>query len=201
MRPADGLNRAQIRASRSSAARRNARSGRLSRRRPICWIRSEQVVFQNAAKGGDSVAPADLLAFKIGTAVIGDAHLVHATSHLRNLCRDLRFKTESFLFYLKLLQHIAAKDLVTSLHVSEVQVSKAIGDEREQPVAKVMPKEKHAVGVAADETRAVDHVRPSFSDGLDQFGIVIRIVLKICALDDDDVTLGHRNSGMQRSAL
>ena len=54
-----------------------------------------QVVLQDAPHGADAVAPADLLAFAVGTAGVRDADLVDATAEPRDLGGDLGLEPEA----------------------------------------------------------------------------------------------------------
>jgi hypothetical protein len=54
-------------------------------------------VFQQTPEGAESVFPANLLSFFVGTARVADADFVNAQSTFGDFSRDLRFKSEAVL--------------------------------------------------------------------------------------------------------
>jgi hypothetical protein len=166
--------------------------------RPISRISAEQVVLHDAPECPNTVSPADLLAFEVRAPVIRNTHFIDATPHLGNLGGDLRFKTETLLFDLKLLQDVATEDLVAGFHVSEVEVGEAIGNKSEQFVAEIVPEEKNTMRIATDEAGAVNDIGAFIQDGLDQFGIVIGIVFKVSILNDNDVPFSNGETSAER---
>src|SRR5207249_2696091 len=74
-------------------------------------------VLHDAPEGAHTVAPADLLALGIGTAVVGDADLEHAPTGRGHLGGDLRLEAESLLFDRDRVEDLLAKGLEAGLHV------------------------------------------------------------------------------------
>src|SRR5438876_556133 len=63
-----------------------------------------------------------------------------------------------------------------------------------------MPEEQNAMG-PAEKTRPVNDVRHASVDGLDQLGIVLRVVLQVGVLNNHDVTARLLKSATQGGAL
>src|SRR5207253_1234111 len=84
----------------------------------------EQPVAHDAEERLEGVLEADLLAFFVRAAGVGDGDFVDAPGRpvFGDLRRELRLEPESIRLQLDALQHLAAKDLVAGLHVREVQV-------------------------------------------------------------------------------
>ncbi len=84
-------------------------------------------------------------------------------------------------------QHLGAHDLVAGLHVGQHRVVEHVGDQRQQPVARVVREHEHAV--PADEPRSVDDVGAALADQLDEIGKLLRRVLQVGVLNDDEVAV------------
>ncbi len=64
-----------------------------------------------------------------------------------------------------------------------------------------MPVIKHSVRLSPGESAAVDHVSFAIQDGLDQFWVLIWVVLEISILNDYKIASSGLNSGSQRCPL
>jgi hypothetical protein len=92
------------------------------------------------------------------------------------------------------LQDVGAERLVARLHVGQVQVRAHVGDERQDAVPDHVPEEQHAAR-ATDEARAEHHIGMAVEDGLDELGVVGRVVLQVRVLDEGDVAGHARDAG------
>src|SRR5882724_2622826 len=106
---------------------------------------------QDVPERGDSVAPSDLLALRVGPPRVGDADLPDASARLGEPRRDLRLEAESVARQYEPLHYRRTHGLVARLHVGQVEVGEHVGDECQQAVADRVPEEEHAV-IAAQET-------------------------------------------------
>ena len=86
-------------------------------------------------------------------------------------------------------------------HVGDRRVVEDVGQQREQPVAGVVPEHVRALGLAAAKPAAVHDIRVAGDDRRQEPGNVGRVVLEVCVLEDDDITPGSGDSGTQRRAL
>jgi len=127
----------------------------------------EKAEADDVEERGQAVLPADLLALGIVTAGVGDGHLVDAAFLLGHFGRDLGLAAESFRLDFDSLRDFAAEDLVTRLHIGEVQVAEHVGKGGQKTVGHVMPEEEHAVR-PAEKAAAVDDVGPAVQHGLEE---------------------------------
>src|SRR6202049_1892207 len=96
-----------------------------------------------------SVAPGDLLAFGERAAVIGDRHLVDAqVGDREDAGGALRLEAKVLGDERQAAGDVPADGLVAHLHVRQGGVEQHAGDEAEQPVAGVVPKEMGALRLA-----------------------------------------------------
>src|SRR5215472_7936067 len=68
---------------------------------------AKEIIFQNAPKGGNSVAPADFLPFGVGSSVVRDRHLVYPDVQFADFGGDFRLEAETVLLDRNLLQHFS----------------------------------------------------------------------------------------------
>ena len=133
--------------------------------------------------------------------MIADADLVEGAAAPREPGGDLGIEAEAVLLQLDCLDDLAPEDLVAGLHVGEVEVGEAVGQQGQQPVGDHVPEKQHPVRVAAGEARAVDHVGVVLEDRRDQPRVVGRVVFQVGVLDDDDVAGRRRDASACRSTL
>ena len=70
----------------------------------------------------NTIAPANLFAFGVGAARIGNSHLVDTRLRPGNFGRDFRLEAEAVLLNPDILDHLAAEGLVAGFHVGEVEI-------------------------------------------------------------------------------
>jgi len=100
----------------------------------------KDVVLDDAVEGAECVFHADLLAFFVGAAVVGDTYLVNADlGYTGYFGSNLRLEAKAFFFQLYVLYHITAEELVAGLHIREIEISEHIRSEGEPSVAYGMP--------------------------------------------------------------
>ena len=163
------------------------------------WFRA--AILHQAPECAYSVLPLDFLALFIRTAPIADADFVNAQFPLGDLYRDFRLETEAFFLQRNRLDDVAAKSLVTRLHIAEVDIGKCVGKQSENPVAHRVSEVKHAMRTSGQKARPVDYVGAPFNQGLQQHRVLCRIVLEIGILDDDEIPRSFPNAAVQRRTL
>src|SRR5262249_8214840 len=148
----------------------------------------EHPVAHDAEERLKGVLEADLLAFLVRAAGVGDGDFVDAPGRpaLGDLRRELRLEPESVGLQRDALQHLAAAHLVAGRHVREVQVREHVRERRQSLVGDVVPEVQDAMAFA-DEARAEDDVGPVLDDRLQQPRILGGIILKIGVLHEDNV--------------
>src|SRR5512147_87186 len=158
-------------------------------------------IFHQTIKGAESVLPADLFSLLVSPAPVADAHLIDPEVAARDFDGDLGLEAKAVLFNRDGLDHFAAEYLVTSLHVREVDVGKAIGEQGQEPVANRVPEVEDAVRAAAEEAGTVDDVSFSLDERIEEMRILRRIVLEVRVLNDDEIPVGFLNTAAQSRAL
>lgn len=138
---------------------------------------------ENTIERPKPVGRVDLLALDIGTRVIRNPHFVDAKPPIRDLRHDLRFESESILLDFDRLDHLTPEDLITSLHVREVEIREDVGQQGEESVAHRMPEIENPVGPAREETTAENDIRLAGYEGLDQAQQIVWIVFEIRILN------------------
>src|SRR5262245_54782547 len=110
-----------------------------------------RAIFDDAPDGAQAVLPVDLLALCVGTARVRDADFVDATVEARDLRGNFRLEAKPIFLDADALNDLASEDLVTGLHVGEVQVREGIRHERQESIPEVVPEIQDPVRVTADE--------------------------------------------------
>ena len=87
--------------------------------------------------------------------------------------------------------HFAPEDLVAGLHVGQDGVVEHVGHERQELIGDHVP-EHDGTPRTAQEARTVDDVGDAVLDGLEQHGVIARVVLEVGVLDQDHVAAGGR---------
>jgi len=121
-------------------------------------------ILEQAPDRPDSILPADLLAFFVGTSPVANANLVDAQPALGDFHRDFGFESESVFFDGNRLDDLSPEGFVARLHIAEVDICEAIGKQRKQPISNRVPKIQNTMWSAAEKTRAVDHVGFSLNE-------------------------------------
>src|SRR5262245_11159082 len=98
--------------------------------------------------------------------MVRDGDFVEAAMFFGELDSDLRLEAEAIGFEVNAFDRLRAKDLVSHLHVREVEVSEHIGNQSKRQVSHVVPEKQHAVRSAAVESRSIDDVRKACLDRL-----------------------------------
>ena len=160
----------------------------------------DERVAQDRPEGDDAVRPADLLAFPVRPAGVGDRHLVDARVHLRQLRGELRLHAESARPDRDALDDVRAEDLVAGLHVGEVQVRDHVREEGQELVRDVMPEIEDAAR-RAGEAGAVHDVGLALEDRGQELRVVARVVLEVRVLDQHDVSGRLGEAAPERGAL
>src|SRR5512143_1920603 len=101
---------------------------------------------------------------------------------------------------MKMFQHLLFKDLIARLHICEVEIRAEVGQESQKLIAQRMPEHQYPPG-GAEETRAVDHIRPSVENGFDELEIFHGMVFQIRILYDDEIPRGLPEPGAKCSSL
>ena len=143
-------------------------------------------VTKDKPKSSDSVLPADFFALGVITTGVVDVGFVKAIVVAGKLGGQLRLNAEPISGQLKILNALPSKNFITGFHVGEVKVAQHIGEECEKPVGHVVPEQQDAMR-AAGKARSVHDVGAPVEDGLDEFGIVGRVVFEISILDEKNV--------------
>ena len=73
-----------------------------------------------------TIAPADLLTLLIGSSGVRNTNLIDSTTLFGDLGGDLRFKAEAVFLDRNALDHLAPEDLVTNLHIRQIEVGEYI---------------------------------------------------------------------------
>src|SRR5574337_313222 len=113
----------------ASSSRMGASYGRSSR--PASSASVRYGVADDAPERLHAVFPGNLLAFFVGAAGVADGYFVDAPVAFGDFRGDLRLKAEAVRLQAHALQHFPPEDLVTSLHVGELQICADIGEQRE----------------------------------------------------------------------
>jgi len=120
---------------------------------------------------------------------------------LGDLYRDLRLEAEAFFLQRNRLYDVAAKSLVTRLHIAEVDIGKCVGKQSENPVAHRVSEVKHAMRTSGQKARPVDYVGAPFDQRFQQYSVFRWIVFKIGILDDDEIPRSFLNTAMRGGVL
>ncbi len=160
----------------------------------------QQVETQDVPQRGDPIPPVDLLALGVGPPAVADRHLPDARPGPRQACGQLGLDAEAVGDQRQRLHEVRPDHLVAGLHVGEVEVGEHVGEQRQEPVAHRVPEVQHPAG-ARLEARAVDGVGLVRPDGLQEGGILHRVVLQVGVLDHDHVPRGRLDPGPHRGAL
>ena len=102
-------------------------------------------MLNNHINSSHAVTPSYLFSLFVSSAIIRNADLENPGAGLCHLRGNLRFKPKPVLFNGNAGQKLAPKHFVTGLHVSEVQVCKHVGQQREKAVSHHMPEVNHAM--------------------------------------------------------
>src|SRR5207248_5281454 len=152
-----------------------------------CCLSTKEVIFHDCIDRSDPIFPADFLSLSVGSAVIRDADLINPRSSPRNLRDKFGFDAEPFLLDSKAIQEFASKNLVTTLHIGQVQVGKHVREQCEKPVSDHMPEVNHTMSSAAREPGTKHHVSTILQDRSYKDRIFFRVILQVRILNDDQV--------------
>ena len=109
----------------------------------------EDIVFDDAYDGADSVPPADFFSFFVSASIVGNRNFVDGYPEFGDFCGDFRFEAEAVLLDCDLGENLFPKHLVASLHIGEIEVGEHIGKLSEQLVSKIVPVIEDAVHARA----------------------------------------------------
>jgi hypothetical protein len=130
----------------------------------IFIVSSEEVESYNVKERCQTIPPGNFFSFFIGPTTVRNWDLVDATFQLGKSCGNLRFKTETVGFDRYPTQQISSENLVTSLHVREVQVSEHIGQKCQKFISDIVPKKQDTLRPAC-KSGTVDYVCTSVNYG------------------------------------
>src|ERR1700686_5734919 len=85
-----------------------------------------ELIADNAPQSLDAVFPGNLLAFFVRAPRISNRHFVDAPLVLCDLGRNLRFESKSVRLDLNSRQNLSPENLVTRLHIRQLQVREDI---------------------------------------------------------------------------
>jgi len=108
-------------------------------------------MLNNHINSSHAVTPSYLFSLFVRSAVIRNADLENSGAGFCYLRGNLGFKPKPVLFNGNAVQEFAAKHFVTCFHVSEIQVCKHVGQQREKPVSHHMPEVNHPMRSPAQE--------------------------------------------------
>ena len=129
--------------------------------------------------------------------MVGDGDFVDAGAGAGDLGDDLGFDAKAVFLERYGLDEFAFENFVAGFHVGEVEIGCHVRQEGEELVAEGVPEIEHAVLVRADEAGAEDGVRLAAENGLEQRGVVRRVVFEVGVLDEHDVRRGFADASSQ----
>ena len=158
-------------------------------------------MLNNHINSSYAITPSYLFSLLIRSAIIRNAHFINSGASLRYLRSDLRFEPKPVLFNGNAGQKLAPKHFVTGLHVSEVQVCKHVGQQREKAVSHHMPEVNHAMRPAPQEPGAEHNVGTIFQNRCKKDWVFARVILQVRVLNDDHITRSCLEARAQSCAL
>ena len=121
-------------------------------------------MLNNHITSSHAVTPSRLFSLFVSSAIIRNADLENPGAGLCHLRGNLGFKPKPVLFNGNAVQEFAPKHFVTCFHVSEIQVCKHVGEQREKSVSHHMPEVNHPMRSAAHEPGAKHNVGTVLQD-------------------------------------
>ena len=158
-------------------------------------------MLNNYINSSYAVTPSYLLSLFVRSAIIRNADLENSGAGFRHLRGNLRFKPKPVLFNDNAVQEFAPKHFVTCFHVSEVQVSKHVREQREESVSHHMPEVNHPMRSAAQEPGAKHNIGTILQNRCKKDGVFIRVILQVRVLNDDHVACSCLETGAQSCSL
>ena len=158
-------------------------------------------MLNNHINSSNAVTPSYLFSLFVRAAIIRNADLVNSGARLCHLRGNLRFKPKPVLFNSNAVQEFAPKHFVTCFHVSEVQVCKHVGEQREKSVSHHMPEVNHAMRPAAHEPGTEHNVGTILQNRRKEDGVFVRVILQVGVLNDYDVARSCLETGAQSCSL
>src|SRR5574341_180384 len=160
----------------------------------------EQPEAEDAVEGDDAVPPSDLLPLGVRPAMVRDRHLVDPAAELGHLDRQLGLDPEPIRLKAETLEHVGPEDFVPDLDIAQVEVRGHVAEVGEEPIPDVVPEVEDAVRPTM-ESVAEDNVGVAFQDWLEEPRVVLRVVLQVGVLDEDDVAGHVLDGGADRCSL
>src|SRR5262249_20478382 len=117
-----------------------------------------------------------------------------------HLGRDFGLEAEAIGLQGDALKDFAAKDLVTGLHIGELEIGEDIREQGEKFVGDVMPEVVDALGTA-QKARAEDDVGATVDQRFEQLVVVARIVFEVGVLHQNDVARQFSEAAAQCGAF
>src|SRR5215216_4450541 len=154
-------------------------------------------MLNNHINSSYAVTPSYLFSFFVRSAIVRNADLENSGPGLRYLCGNLRFKPKPVLLNGNAVQEFAPKHFITCFHVSEVQVSEHVGEQREESVSHHMPEVNHSVRSAAQEPGTEHNISTILQNRFKKDGVFTRVILQIRILNDDHVARSRLETGAQ----
>ena len=158
---------------------------------------------QYAVKGSQTVFPANLLAFLVGSRLIVDGTLVDSEFVPCHLNGNFRLKTEAVLFEERsyFLYSLAPEELVAGLHIAYVQIGEHIAEESKSAVHPGMPEIKHPPALLPQIAGPENHISLVFDNRIKQGKIIQRLVFCVSILHSDKIAVCFGKAGAERSAF
>ena len=144
-------------------------------------------MLNNHINSSHAVTPSYLFSLFVRSAIIGNADLENSGAGFCYLRGNLGFKPKPVLLNGNAVQEFAAKHFVTCFHVSEIQVCKHVGQQREKPVSHHMPEVNHPMRPAAQEPGTEHNIGMILENRCKKYGVLTRVILQVRILNDDQV--------------
>src|SRR5690606_17110036 len=138
--------------------------------------------------------------FKVIARKVGDRQFVHTHLQLGDLGGDFRLETKAVGFKLHILNDLRPEELITGLHIGEIEAGEKITEHREESVHHIMESPVY-LRIRLLKPRSINHIGPLIEQGLQELGYVMNVVFKVSILDSNNLTSRCFDSTAQRRAL
>src|SRR5690606_31588940 len=101
---------------------------------------------------------------------------------------------------LHILNDLRPEELITGLHIGEIEAGEKITEHREESVHHIMESPVY-LRIRLLKPRSINHIGPLIEQGLQELGYVMNVVFKVSILDSNNLTSRCFDSTAQRRAL